>query len=151
MTWDDLFNPYHNAVDNYFLVNGTLNGSWLGLDPTTVVVNWGAGDAVSGRPGLKFFSERGHPQVFAGYYDSHDGVMSATAEVARAAEPGTATGRIKGVDAWMYTTWRNDYTQLCSYASTIRNLTRYRAKSDDYCELHNNRPKTTETSAIRVS
>ena len=26
MTWDDMFNPHHNAGDDYFLVNGTLNG-----------------------------------------------------------------------------------------------------------------------------
>ena len=80
MTWDDMFNPHHNAGDDYFLVNGTLNGSWLGLDPSVTVVNWGAGDPNDGKSGLKFFSRRGHDQIFAGYYDSKDGAASARAE-----------------------------------------------------------------------
>ena len=122
MTWDDMFNPFHNAGDSYFLINGTLNGSWLGLDPSVTVVNWGAGDPDTGRQGLEFFSQRGHEQIFAGYYDSHDGVASATSEV-RIASTGGEGGRIKGVDAWMYTTWRNNYTEMCRYAETIRNLT----------------------------
>ena len=25
--WSDMFDPYHNAVDHYYLVNGTLAGS----------------------------------------------------------------------------------------------------------------------------
>ena len=81
-------------------------------------MNWGAGNEDSGRDGLELFSKRGHKQIFAGYYDSHDGAKSARAEVKIASE---GSGRNKGVDAWMYTTWRNDYTQLCSYAETIRN------------------------------
>eukprot|EP01051_Picozoa_sp_SAG22_P033257 SAG22_NODE_14481_length_373_cov_1.321168_1_plen_53_part_01 len=38
------FNPFHNAGDEYFLVNGTLAGSWQGLDERVVIINWGAGD-----------------------------------------------------------------------------------------------------------
>eukprot|EP01043_Picozoa_sp_COSAG02_P047215 COSAG02_NODE_4501_length_5288_cov_7.650029_6_plen_620_part_00 len=93
MTWDDMFNPHHNAGDDYFLVNGTLNGSWLGLDPSVTVVNWGAGDPSDGKSGLKFFSRRGHDQIFAGYYDSKDGAASARAEweIAQDDSPG-ATG-----------------------------------------------------------
>ena len=106
-----------------FLVNGTLNGSWLGLDPSVTVVNWGAGDLDTGRQGLEFFSQRGHAQIFAGYYDSHNGVASATTEVQIASDNSTTRGRIAGVDAWMYTTWRNNYTEMCRYAETIQNLT----------------------------
>ena len=133
MTWDDMFNPHHNAGDDYFLVNGTLNGSWLGLEPSVTVVNWGAGDASDGKSGLQFFSQRQHSQIFAGYYDSKDGAASARAEWEIAKDPGTTGRRIRGVDAWMYTTWRNDYTQLCEYAETIRNLSRGSAgmKTDD--------------------
>ena len=29
--WSDMFDPHHNAVDQYYLVNGTLKGSWEGL------------------------------------------------------------------------------------------------------------------------
>ena len=40
------------------------------------------GDAVHGRKGLELFAERGHQQVFCGYYDSHDGAESARRELA---------------------------------------------------------------------
>ena len=29
--WDDMFNPHHNAHDGYFLINGTVAGSWEGI------------------------------------------------------------------------------------------------------------------------
>ena len=31
VVWSDMFDPNHNAVDKYYLVNGTLKGSWEGL------------------------------------------------------------------------------------------------------------------------
>ena len=30
--WSDMFDPMHNAVDDYYAVNGSLEGSWKGLD-----------------------------------------------------------------------------------------------------------------------
>ncbi|MDQ2686690.1 MAG: carbohydrate binding domain-containing protein, partial [Armatimonadota bacterium] len=30
--WSDMFDPYHNATDHFYLVNGSLKGSWKGLD-----------------------------------------------------------------------------------------------------------------------
>ena len=33
--WSDMFDPNHNAVDDYYLVNGTLAGSWEGLPRTS--------------------------------------------------------------------------------------------------------------------
>ena len=50
----------------------------------------------------------------AGYYDSHDGAGSAKREMA------IARG-VPGVEGFMYTTWRNDYTQMCAYAEAILN------------------------------
>lgn len=37
------FDPMHNAVDHYFAVNGTLAGSWKGLDKDVGIVNWYGG------------------------------------------------------------------------------------------------------------
>jgi hypothetical protein len=39
--WDDMFNPHHNAHDGYFLINGTVAGSWEGIPPEVNVMNWG--------------------------------------------------------------------------------------------------------------
>ena len=116
-TWDDMFNPFHNAGDDYFLINGTLKGSWNGLDKDVLIWNWGAGagNDATGRQGLEFFAKRQHKQIFAGYYDSHDGAGTAKKEMA------IAKG-VPGIEGFMYTTWRNDYTQLCAYAETLRNV-----------------------------
>ena len=52
--WDDMFDPYHNAVNDYYLVPTSLAGSWnvrnyfylvlvipfQGLACGTVVFNW---------------------------------------------------------------------------------------------------------------
>src|SRR4051812_26240728 len=29
--WNDMFDPNHNAHDNYYLVEGDISGSWSGL------------------------------------------------------------------------------------------------------------------------
>ena len=36
-----MFNPYHNAHDDYFLINGTVAGSWEGIPPDVNLMNWG--------------------------------------------------------------------------------------------------------------
>ncbi len=64
--WSDMFDPHHNAVDKYYLVNGDLAGSWDGLPSDITIVNWNSGKA---KQSLPFFGQRGHGQVLAGYYD----------------------------------------------------------------------------------
>src|SRR5262249_46653603 len=64
--WSDMFDPHHNAVDGYYLVNGSLKGSWEGLPREVVIANWNGGKAAES---LKWFADRGHAQVIAGYYD----------------------------------------------------------------------------------
>ncbi len=66
--WSDMFDPYHNAVKGpYYLVNGSLEGSWKGLTPEMTIINWN-----SSRPteSLAFFDKLGCRQVLAGYYDA---------------------------------------------------------------------------------
>ena len=65
--WSDMFDPHHNAVEKYYLVNGSWKGSWEGLPKDVVIVNWNGGKAAES---LKFFADRGHAQVIAGFYDS---------------------------------------------------------------------------------
>ena len=61
--------PHHNAVDQYYLVNGTLKGSWEGLPREVIIANWNSGKA---KDSLTWFASRGHRQVIAGYYDADD-------------------------------------------------------------------------------
>ena len=64
--WSDMFDPYHNAVKDFYLVNGDLAGSWDGLPQDAIIINWNSGKP---RESLPFFAKRGHRQVLAGYYD----------------------------------------------------------------------------------
>ncbi|MBN1808085.1 MAG: hypothetical protein JW909_03390 [Planctomycetes bacterium] len=106
--WSDMFDPHHNAHAGYYLVNNTIEGSWEGLPPEVIVMKWGGGDRA--RPGLEFFSRRGHKQMLAAYYDSD--------VVADYRMWDTAARDVPGVIGTMYTTWANDYRALERFART---------------------------------
>lgn len=106
VVWSDMFDPNHNAVKDYYLVNGTLAGSWLGLDRSIVVANWNGGKA---EKSLAFFAGRGHRQVIAGYYDDDDNL-----KVWNAAAQGAS-----GILGFMYTTWQNRYSDLEGYGKAL--------------------------------
>jgi len=102
--WSDMFDPNHNAVDNYYLVNGTWAGSWEGLDPDVGIVNWA--NHLKGT-NLKWFADRGQEQVLAGYYDNDEWVI----------EEWLATGKdLPGIIGAMYTTWTDDYSDMEAWA-----------------------------------
>ena len=108
LTWSDMFDPYHNAHDGYYLVRGTLAGSWEGLPKDVVVVNWNSGKA---KESLRFFAERGHRQVIAGYYDGPVADVRGWLEAARG---------VPGVIGIMYTTWERKYEDLEAFAKAVR-------------------------------
>jgi hypothetical protein len=102
--WSDMFDPHHNAVKDYYLVNGDLAGSWEGLPKEVLVINWNHGQAAKSLP---FFGRRGHEQVLAGYYDGPvDNIRT-----------WLSTGRdLGGVHGAMYTTWRSNFADLERFA-----------------------------------
>jgi hypothetical protein len=112
--WNDMFDPFHNAVDAppkhapYYLVNGPWAGSWEGLDPSVVIVNWNFGHRDES---LKFFADRGHRQLIAAYYD---GPIEKTRQwVASAA-------KVPNVVGFMYTTWKHDYKEIEAFAKAVK-------------------------------
>ena len=105
--WSDMFDPFHNATDHYYLVNGSLADSWLGLDSSTLIINWNSGHAAES---LRFFAGRGHQQIIAGYYDS--GVASIRPWL-------VASKGVDGVIGVMFTTWRGNYTDLEAFAHEL--------------------------------
>jgi hypothetical protein len=109
LVWSDMFDPFHNAVDNYWYTRGTMRGSWEGLDPGVVIANWNRGHP---RESLTFFAERGHPQLIAGYYDDRS-VTARLHRWLRAAE------NVEGVKGVMYTTWSNDYRDLEAFIEAL--------------------------------
>jgi hypothetical protein len=107
VVWSDTFDPFHNAVDNYCLVNGSLKGSWEGLPKDVVIANWNSGKAAQS---LKFFADRGHPQVIAGYYDGDIGNFRTWDAAAK---------DVPNVTGFMYTTWRHNFKHLEEYGAAM--------------------------------
>ncbi len=107
--WSDMFDPNHNAVKGpYYLVNGSLENSWLDLPKDVVVVNWNHGKRDAS---LRFFAGRGQRQLIAGYYDNGWPELDGWIESARG---------VQGIVGFMYTTWRQDYSQLEEFARRVR-------------------------------
>lgn len=114
-TWSDMFDPYHNAVNNYYYVEGDIAGSWTGLPSSVTVMNWNLRNLTNS---LNWFSGLNpqqpipHSQIIAGYYDSGNGAASATQELQQ------ATG-IPGVQGLMYYT-SGDYSQAAAFATAAK-------------------------------
>lgn len=114
--WSDMFDPYHNAHDRYYYVEGDLAGSWRGMPANITIFNWNL-DRL--RESLAWFAGQNprqriaHSQVIAGYYDKGSGAQAARAELREAAG-------IPGVVGLMYTTWGDDYSQLEPFAAAAR-------------------------------
>ena len=104
--WSDMFCPLENAVDEYYLVNGSLKGSWEGLSPDVGIANW-ANDL--GGKNLQWFADRGHEQILCGYYDGGGYPM----------DKWFAAGKgLPGVVGAMYTTWVDNYADLEAWAKS---------------------------------
>jgi hypothetical protein len=111
--WSDMFDPNHNAHKDYYLVRGDLRGSWEGLDPDITIIPWYFEKRAQS---LKFFADRGHHQVIAGYYDH---APEQAAEWLKAAQP------YSSVDGIMYTTWEHKFGDLERFAEIARTSMRH--------------------------
>jgi hypothetical protein len=105
--WNDMFDPQHNAVADYYLVNGDLAGSWNGLDSTITVMNWNGEHRAES---LKFFAARGNAQVIAAYYDGKP------EDVKNDLAAATDVPHLTGI---MYTTWKDRYDDLEAFAREV--------------------------------
>ncbi len=107
--WNDMFDPNHNAVPGpYYLVNGPLTGSWEGLDKDVIILPWYFEKRAES---LKFFADRGNKQVIAGYYDENPAKVADWLAAAK-----QVPGSVLGV---MYTTWKNDYSNIEKFSAAI--------------------------------
>lgn len=102
--WSDMFDPQHNAHDDYYLVQGDLAGSWEGLDAKISIVNW---NSEKPQDSLAFFGNRGNSQILAGYYDGDP------ASIVGWLQAGMG---IQGIDGAMYTTWQGNFDALEAFA-----------------------------------
>lgn len=100
--WNDMFDPLHNAVDRFYAVNGSLKGSWKGLDKDVGIVNWHGG--LMGK-NARFFADLGLKQILSGYYDSDANGAAIAQWIAN-------TKTVPGVVGAMYTTWEDRYEAM---------------------------------------
>jgi hypothetical protein len=104
--WNDMFDPMHNAVDHFYAVNGSLAGSWKGLDKDVGIVNWHGG--LKGR-NCKFFADLGLKQILSGYYDNDENGKAIAEWLAN-------TRDVPGIVGAMYTTWEDKYGAMDKWA-----------------------------------
>ncbi|MBI3875245.1 MAG: hypothetical protein HY300_04665, partial [Verrucomicrobia bacterium] len=105
--WSDMFDPNHNAHDDYYLVRGDLAGSWEGLDKDVIIVPWLYGKR---NESLKWFADRGHRQVIAGYYDASPEKVRDWLDAAK---------NVNGVLGVMYTTWKHNFSDLERFGQIV--------------------------------
>jgi hypothetical protein len=106
--WSDMFDPHHNARRDYYLVRGDLSGSWEGLDKEIIILPWYFEKRAQS---LRWFAQRGHRQVIAGYYDDKPEYIRQWLDAAR---------RVEGVIGVMYTTWQQKYDDLERFAELAK-------------------------------
>ncbi len=114
--WSDMFDPFQNAVNNYYFVEGNIAGSWTGVPSPVTIMNWNLSNLTNSLTwfsGLNSQQPNHYNQVIAGYYDSGAGAADAAQELQQAAG-------IPGVTGLMYTTWSNDYSQLQAFAQAAQ-------------------------------
>ena len=114
--WGDMFDPYQNAVNNYYYVEGNIAGSWAGVPSNVTIMNWNLANLTNSLTwfsGLNAQQPTAYRQIIAGYYDTGTGVAAATQELQQAAG-------IPGITGLMYTTWDSDYSQLQSFAAAAK-------------------------------
>ena len=105
-----MFDPHHNAVDNYYLVNGSLKGSWEGLSRDVIIANWNGGKAKR---------EPRRSSRTAATARSSRAITTAT--TSRTSSSGTPAARtFQGVIGFMYTTWQSKYGLLEQYGQAMR-------------------------------
>jgi hypothetical protein len=104
--WSDMFDPLHNARDQYYAVSGSLKGSWKGLDKDVGIVNWHGG--LMGK-NSRFFADLGLKQILSGYYDSDEDGSAIAQWIEN-------TKGIPGIVGAMYTTWEDKYDAMDVWA-----------------------------------
>jgi len=105
--WSDMFDPNHNAVEKFYLVDGPLTDSWAGLPKEMIIANWNQGKAKS----LRWFADRGHRQIIAGYYDG---------DLSNLKRWEDAAAGVPNIIGFMYTTWQAKYDHLEEYGQALR-------------------------------
>jgi len=110
LIWSDMFDPNHNAHDNYYLVDGDFTGSWNYIPEDLTIVCWYYDKRVES---LGFFSSLGFRTLAGAYYDG-DTLDNPIGWL-------EVLDRTPGATGIMYTTWRNKYELLGPFGELVSN------------------------------
>jgi len=106
--WSDMFDPNHNALEKYYLVNGSFDGTWKYIPKDLVMACW----YYEKRDlSLGFFSKLGFQTLAGAYYDADDlenpkGWLE-------------SLDRTPGALGIMYTTWENKFELLPAFGDLV--------------------------------
>lgn len=102
--WSDTFDPNHNAVAKYYLIDGSFEGTWDYIPKDLIIGCWNMDERDQC---LGFFSKRGHRTLAAAYYDADD--LENSKDWLRSLD------QTPGATGIMYTTWENKYGLLGAF------------------------------------
>jgi hypothetical protein len=106
--WSDMFDPNHNSVRQYYLVDGSLENTWQYLPKDMGIVAWYFDKR---RESLDFFSSRGFRTVAGAYYDGDD-LRDPEGWLQAMDKTPSSTGI-------MYTTWSSKYKLLAPFGDLV--------------------------------
>lgn len=110
--WSDMWDPNHNAIPRYYLVDGDPVDTWKYLPKDIGLACW---YYEKRRASLDFFSSRGFRTLGAAYYDADDLTNPEGWLAALDTTPGAA-----GI---MYTTWQHKYKLLGPFGDLVSRRT----------------------------
>lgn len=111
MVWNDMYDPYHNARNPYWMVNGPTSQAWKTIPNNTIIVNWNGHNR---KQGMDFFAglDPKYPKVFFRQILSINeaGVENWLKDLASM----EATGKLSddAVVGVQYCTWYHNYSNL---------------------------------------
>jgi hypothetical protein len=111
--WSDMLDPFHNARDAYYLVNGDLTGIADLVPKDLIIADWNRGKM---RESVDFFASKGF-RVFVS--NDAGSTLSATLDWSE-----TARRRAGGLGE-MFTTWTQNYDNLETVADYMWSLSPY--------------------------
>jgi hypothetical protein len=106
--WSDMLDPNHNALGEYYLVNGDFTGSWKHVPKDLIIAVWGGAPR---EKSLRFFSNEGYRTLVACYYDADD--LNDVTGWLHAAQK---TPNVRGM---MYTPWQKKYSLLPQFGDLL--------------------------------
>jgi hypothetical protein len=108
LVWSDMFDPNHNAVSKYFLVDGSLENTWKYMPKNMEIVCWYFDRR---KESLHFFSSHGFKTIASA------GPDSAALDNPRGWLE--VMDKTPGATGIMYTTWSNDFKLVAAFGDLV--------------------------------